>query len=760
MRLNKRFLTRNDCYNDSRRIKPIGMQLHTIGTGQNTAESLASYWDQPGIECCVHYLVDAEVTDKVLQLMPDNYRSWADGGYGNNNLITVELMESDYMKYTGGAHYAIHDEAKFKADVTRAYKTAVKLFAMKCKEYGWDPTAKLPNGLHVVSSHDEGRRLGVSTAHVDPTHIWDKYGWTMDGFRKDVKAAMAGITVDTPTEEKISYYRVRKTWADAKSQLGAYEKLENAKANCPYGYSVFDESGKVIYSNTEKVTGTQTSEFAGMSEPDSAAKLLEVCKPIAEKYGLFPSVAAAQTILESGYCKTTLAVQANNVCGMKCTLSGNTWVGSTWDGVSKVNIRTAEQDKTGNVYYVYADFRKYPNIEASISDRCAYLLGAMNGSKPRYEGIKDCKNYTEQITLIKNGGYATDVNYPSKIINIIKRFGLDKYDKAPAKPSAPAEPPKNNGTKIQADLLAKLASYQKRLEKDLANKKKWIYSNSGASSRFSAAVNNGNRKCNCALLARWALRDLGLLNSDNFWGEKGGIIIWRGTSEKQIKKNFDVIKINNVTVDTLLKTNQLMAGDILTYKDMQHTNVYAGNGKWYDGGHAYCSGSGEGAKFKAWYGSTKHGAQRVAYIIRAKGAKPNTEPTKPENEVVYRVGTAWTNGKCENQKGAFSVLANAKKCADSARSSEKKTFHVYDNKGKVAYTAEYASDTYVVQAGVFSVKANADALVTKLKRAKFDAIVVNENGSYVVRCGTFSVKKNAENLVASLKAKGFNAVIK
>ena len=116
MKLNKRFLTRNDCYNDGRRIKPIGMQLHTIGTGQNTAESLASYWDQPGIECCVHYLVDAEVADKVLQLMPDNYRSWADGGYGNNNLITVELMESDYMKYTGGAHLKpmLHELTKLR----------------------------------------------------------------------------------------------------------------------------------------------------------------------------------------------------------------------------------------------------------------------------------------------------------------------------------------------------------------------------------------------------------------------------------------------------------------------------------------------------------------------------------------------------------------------------------------------------------------------------------------------------------------------
>ena len=46
-----------------------------------------------------------------------------------------------------------------------------------------------------------------------------------------------------------TWYRVRKTWADAKSQIGAFRVLENAK-NCVDknpGYSVFDENGVNIY---------------------------------------------------------------------------------------------------------------------------------------------------------------------------------------------------------------------------------------------------------------------------------------------------------------------------------------------------------------------------------------------------------------------------------------------------------------------------------------------------------------------------------
>lgn len=44
-------------------------------------------------------------------------------------------------------------------------------------------------------------------------------------------------------------YRVRKTWADASSQIGAYADLGNAKdlANKQKGYTVFDSNGKAVY---------------------------------------------------------------------------------------------------------------------------------------------------------------------------------------------------------------------------------------------------------------------------------------------------------------------------------------------------------------------------------------------------------------------------------------------------------------------------------------------------------------------------------
>ena len=44
---------------------------------------------------------------------------------------------------------------------------------------------------------------------------------------------------------------------------------------------------------------------------------------------------------------------------------------------------------------VTAEFRKYANVEDSIADHSAYLLGAKNGEKLRYDGLKGCSDYKD-----------------------------------------------------------------------------------------------------------------------------------------------------------------------------------------------------------------------------------------------------------------------------------------------------------------------------------------------------------------------------
>lgn len=175
-------------------------------------------------------------------------------------------------------------------------------------------------------------------------------------------------------------------------------------------------------------TKTQATVFAKLSEAEVVAKAGALFTADQKKSGILASVSMAQFILESGYGKSELAQNANNCFGMKTSLSGNTWSGSTWDGKSKYTKKTQEEYTKGEMTTITADFRKYPCIEDSISDHSAYLLGAKNGSKLRYDGLKGCADYKKAAQIIKDGGYATSSTYVSNLCSIIKKWKLTQFD--------------------------------------------------------------------------------------------------------------------------------------------------------------------------------------------------------------------------------------------------------------------------------------------------------------------------------------------
>lgn len=294
LNIKKNYLVNNRCYQRGDICEKIGIQIHTIGTGQGTAQSVADYWNQGTIPACVHYICDADVPGDALQLLPETYRSWADAGWGNNNLISIEICESDYIHYTNGASYDIDDMAKFKADILRGYGTAVQLCAKICKERGWNPIAKLGNGMYLISSHNEGRLAGLSSAHVDPDHVWNRFGLTMDGFRKSVKAAM---------DSGAGLYYVRKTFADKESQIGSYTYLDNAKKVCRSGYHIYDADGKLIYSAPVFQKGIRyrmQTDLTLRTEPKASAALVQYDTIPAAKRHYFKRGGSGEALIRKG----------------------------------------------------------------------------------------------------------------------------------------------------------------------------------------------------------------------------------------------------------------------------------------------------------------------------------------------------------------------------------------------------------------------------------------------------------------------------
>lgn len=235
----------NPCYKAGKKITVKGLMLHSVGCPQPRASVFIGNWNRVDFDsACVHAFIDGN-DGTVYQTLPWEHRGWHGGGGSNNTHIGVEMCEPACIKYTGGSSFTCSDKATARAVTKRTYESAVELFAMLCKEYGLNPIAD-----GVIVSHAEGHKIGIASNHGDPEHLWKGLGmgYTMNGFRQDVKAAMAQMTEkeDVPTEK---LYRVRKTWGDKKGQKGAYKVLKNAKACADKnaGYSVFDWNGKVVY---------------------------------------------------------------------------------------------------------------------------------------------------------------------------------------------------------------------------------------------------------------------------------------------------------------------------------------------------------------------------------------------------------------------------------------------------------------------------------------------------------------------------------
>jgi len=255
MKLVQSILTKNPCYKAGKKITVKGLMLHSVGCPQPSAAVFIKNWNSESYDkACVHSFIDGN-NGTVYQTLPWNHRGWHGGGSSNNTHIGVEMCEPACIKYTGGATFTCSDTATARVVAKRTYDAAVELFAYLCKEYKLDPTAD-----GVIVSHAEGYKRGIASNHGDPEHLWKQLnmGYTMDGLRKAVKAAMGegtsedtGDTASKEYPEKLTsgYYRVRKTWADSKSQVGAYRILSNAKSKADEnkGYSVFDNDGNVVY---------------------------------------------------------------------------------------------------------------------------------------------------------------------------------------------------------------------------------------------------------------------------------------------------------------------------------------------------------------------------------------------------------------------------------------------------------------------------------------------------------------------------------
>ena len=218
--------------------KVIGVTIHntdwiSVASGTTPAEQYTRATVNGNMnDVRVHYYVDNTCA---WQNLPHSLSGWhaTDGsGNGNRRTIAIECIMSS----------AYNDKDKKSED------NAAKLAAALLKKHNLN-IDNLHTHTHWLNVRDgkSGSVDYLNTAKnsykMCPLYILPH----LSAFKAKVQSYMNSGTSATTTPTTAQLYRVRKSWSDAKSQIGAFSSLENAKNACKSGYSVFDANGNVVY---------------------------------------------------------------------------------------------------------------------------------------------------------------------------------------------------------------------------------------------------------------------------------------------------------------------------------------------------------------------------------------------------------------------------------------------------------------------------------------------------------------------------------
>ena len=214
-----------DTYSKNKWLQVIGKNKYNNDWNHVTKAAGLNGW--------IGKLADGTVT--AVQTMPWYFSPWGCGsgknGSCNDGWIQIEICESD-----------LNDKEYFN----KIYKEACELTAYLCKVYNIDPNGTVLHNktkVPTILCHQDSFKLGLGSNHKDIYHWFSKYNKNMTTLRSDVIKLIEESNIK-------KLYRVRKSKNDAKSQIGAFTSLSNAKAACNKagaGYKVFDWNWTIVH---------------------------------------------------------------------------------------------------------------------------------------------------------------------------------------------------------------------------------------------------------------------------------------------------------------------------------------------------------------------------------------------------------------------------------------------------------------------------------------------------------------------------------
>ena len=227
-----------------------GQRTHSIDritphcvVGQCSVETLGNIFLPTSRQASCNYGIGAD--GRVGMYVEEKNRSWCSSSNANDQrAVTIECASDTTEPYA------------FK-DVV--YQKLITLCVDICKRNGKSKLLWLGDKDKTLNYAPKSDEM-VLTVHRWFANKSCPGSWMyarMGDLAEKVTAHLGGSSGGTVSTSD-QMYRVRKTWADAKGQKGAFTVLDNAKkcADANPGYSVFDNNGVNIYTPN---TSTQTA---------------------------------------------------------------------------------------------------------------------------------------------------------------------------------------------------------------------------------------------------------------------------------------------------------------------------------------------------------------------------------------------------------------------------------------------------------------------------------------------------------------------
>lgn len=218
-----------------------GQRTHSIDritphcvVGQCSVETLGNIFAPTSRQASCNYGIGPD--GRVGMYVEEKNRSWCSSSNANDQrAVTIECASDKAESYAMNS--AVYDSLiTLCTDICRRNgKKKLLWFGNKTKTLNYAPK---PDEM-VITVH-----RWFANKSCPGNWLYARLG----NLAAKVTANLGGSSV-TPSVPATGFYRVRKSWADAKSQKGAFKSLDNAKqcADNNNGYAVFDANGKQVY---------------------------------------------------------------------------------------------------------------------------------------------------------------------------------------------------------------------------------------------------------------------------------------------------------------------------------------------------------------------------------------------------------------------------------------------------------------------------------------------------------------------------------